>query len=734
MSAPLRLTDPIAAAEPTPATGDASTSPGGLASADRRAFQFDNIVEGLQSGRFGGVKLSGSVPAALVALLDRLDWEPSVRAFAGAMPHIPDRFDAAKIAAVFERLGFAAKRRRVRGRDLAALNGRALAMLPAARARLIERDEFGAVELEDPVTGERLPVGLGTIYDVVEVTRAEAAPLGPRDSWVASVGRRFTNEIWFLAGLIFLSNTLVVASSLWIMAVFDKAIPAQALNTLAMFAVGLVGLLVVDLFLRRLRMRLVARISGRLEYLLGTAMFSKLMAFPTAMITAAPISNQISRLKQFETVRDFFGSTVVAILLEIPFLIFLIGVIALFSPALAGIALAFLIGFAALVGLVFPQITRASGALSRHRGEHQRLILETRARRDQIAAMGLSETWSARVAKATARAVDARLEMERYNRLLSVITTAAPPLSGGVILLWGAAMVIQGDLSGGQLVAVTILVWRFLAPVQHAILAAMRLPETLGLFRQIDAVMRLDSGPRPENATLIRHLDPSIAVENLVVRYAGAASASVAGVSLQIGAGELIVVSGASGSGKTTLLRAIAGQYAAQSGSVRIGGTNIQQIAAADLTDQVGYVSKQNLVFHGTVAQNLFLAAPAARPADLRAVAGELGILKDILALPDGFDTRLNHLAQTEISSSLRIMIAASQVLLRAPKVIVMDEPSSPLGQSYQDHLSAALERRRGEVTVVIASEDTCVQARADQHIVMAAGRIQDIRKKRSEA
>lgn len=736
MSVPMRLMNPIppapkprggAAVVPPHSTPTTTANPGAATGA-RRDFLFDNIAEGLASGRFGGTELVGNLPSALLGLLARMGWDPDVRALAGAMPHVPEAFDVTQFRAVMERLGYTSRGRVALGGEAVHLASSTLVLTPKGEVRLIAPAKRGGHVLRCPFSDEETSLKNLKKYQILTFTvRGRGRDQDGKEAWTARLWRRFSREISLLVGLIFLSNLLVIATSLWIMAVFDAAIPAKALDTLGMFAIGLGGLLTLDVWIRRIRARIIARISGRLEFILGTALFSKLMSFPVSMLTSASISDQISRLKQFETVRDFFNGPVVAVLLEVPFLVLLLFAIGFVSPVLAVISFGFVSLFAMAVVFLYPRIARASKTLSRHRTEHLRLILETLGRRSQIAAMGLSDVWAKRIAASAAQAVDARMAMERHNRILSTLTTAATPLSGGTILLCGAALVIEGQMSGGQLVAVTILVWRLLAPVQQALLVAVRTPELGTLLKQIDALMRIDPNMNVPRSGLVKHLEPRVDVENLVVRYPRAATPALAGVSLQVPAGHMVVVDGPSGGGKSTLLRAIAGQYPAQSGSIQVGGTNIQQVAPQDLAEKIGYITNQSLVFHGTVAQNLFLAAPEARLVDLHDIARELGILDQILALPEGFDTRLNHAQQARMTGGLRTMIAAAQVLLRRPGIILFDAPSAPLRPEQEARLIAAFQARRATTTVFLVSANPSVAQTADLRLVLSGGRLKSL-------
>ncbi|MEM9778278.1 MAG: ATP-binding cassette domain-containing protein, partial [Pseudomonadota bacterium] len=340
-----------------------------------------------------------------------------------------------------------------------------------------------------------------------------------------------------------------------------------------------------------------------------------------------------------------------------------------------------------------------------------------------IARAGIVSVWAQRLDKRNAAAVKARLKLDRVHRFLTVVAGSTTPLAAGTIILLGATLVMQGELTGGTLVAVTILVWRLFAPIQQGLMVATRVPDLARLLSQIDTMMQIGTGEVSRDARISRNLAPRLEAEGLYLRYPGGTSPALNGVNFKVDAGQFVVITGPSGAGKTTLLRAIAGHYAPQSGTVRLGGTNIQQLDHGSLAEGLAYITEAPLIFHGTLAQNLLLAAPNASPAEMRAVVEELGYLELVNALPDGFETRLDFARSSVLTPGLKAMIAVSQAFLRGPGVILMDEPTANMTDEAEAHLLNAIAARHGQTTILMVSHRRDHIGRADLVLSLSSGR-----------
>jgi|GEM_PF-645630 len=703
------------------------TAPQGI---DVDTFDMDTLAEAISAGQLGSVGENGTGIPTLLTVLQMLGWQPDLPALARAMPHLPDQFGLTELRDVARTLGYTSNDARLKGAAIRRAEVVTLVVETTTRKHLVVvRGNSGATRLRNPVTGEEQPLRDGATYAAVTFApkAAETAKARASRRWTADVRQRFSPEIQLLMGLMLVSNLLAIAASFWIMSIFDTAIPAKANDTLVMLMMGLAGIFITDLTVRHIRARIIGHISGRLEYILGTAMFSKLLSFPIEMVASSPINDQISRLKQFETIRDFFNSSVVAVLLELPFLILLLGVIFWLNPLLGGIATGLVVFYAVLGAVFFPSLTRASANYARHRSDHMTVLLETLDQRKTIVRAGMAEVWARRLDALHAKAVEARMTLDRIHRLLTVTAASTTPFAAGTMILIGATLVMQGQLTGGALVAVTILVWRLLAPVQQGLMVATRLPDMIRLLNQIDTMMRIGDVPQSTQARSTDTPDPHVQVGSVFLRYPGSAVAALAGIEFEAKPGQFIGITGPSGSGKTTLLRSISGHYAPQSGTIKLGGTNIRQLGPEKLAKQVAYVTEKSIIFHGTLAQNLRLAAPQATDEDLRLIAEELGYIGLVNAMPDGFDTRLDFARSSVLTPGFKAMIAVSQAFLRAPGVILLDEPTAKLGEEADAHLMAALARRRGKMTILMVSHRQRHLDQADLILSLANGRQTDL-------
>ncbi len=694
----------------------------GQMDAQSRRFALDTLAECLSSGRACGTPLYGPVVNALQDLLGRFDWAVDMRSFVGALPHYPEAFTLTDMRATMHRLGFESRSVQARGKDLDAASPTTLVITPAGMLLPNSDGQPGFFNVET-----RLPQTLEptVFYEcIVFQEHDDAGSAGARESWTKQTLQRFTPEVRNLLALIFLSNTLVILASLFIILIFDKVIPAKAYDTLAALMIGLAGLIAMDLFLRRLRAGLVGRISGRTEYLLGSALFSKLMALRIEMIANASVSEQISRLKQFETVRDIFNGPVVAVLLELPFALMLLATVTVISPMIGLLLIAIIVTFATASAFIFPKLRTASMRYSVARTQHSKLLLETLAQRMQIARSGIGPIWTERLTTSIRRSVERRLKVETQSRNLRTLSTLLTPVCAGAVLVLGAWLVMQGSLQTGVLIATTILLWRLLAPIQQALVAAASLPDIQNLFRQIDGLMALEGTTRTGNVQVWQQISASPGFEGVFFRYPRSAMPTLSNISFSIEEGAFIAVTGPSGSGKTTLLRLMSGLLHPVSGTVSLGGINLDQLPRSVLSQNIGYVSQSPMLFHGTLLQNLTIAAPHASRDEIDGLITSLDLTGDIENLPKGLETRLDHTVQSHLTPGFVSMICLGRALLAKPTVLLLDEPASGLSPEYERAMIGALSARRGRMTCLMVTHRPSHMRQTDLVLSLNSGQM----------
>lgn len=690
------------------------------------ALDEDKLHEKLASGRYGGIPLDGPYVAALSGLLTRLAWTFDARELASAMFHFPEKFDLLELKVVLYRLGYEAVEQARKGCDLQSLPNTALILTADRRLCLIQEATEKERQLIDLDTREIIAIKPKSnyeclLFDIVDKAEHRRATR----SWLSDTWVRFQPEIRLLLGLMLASNVIVILASLSTIKIFDTVLPSRALDTLLGIMIGLAGLILLEFRIRQIRAHLVARVAGRIEYLLGTALFSKLISMPLSMLTANSINDQVGRLKQFETVRDFFNGPVVAVVFELPFAFLLLGIIFYIDTTLGFLSLALMCVYFLITAIMFPKLKRANKQMAAAQQDHAKFLLETLEHREQIFRMGIGDIWQNRLRPKTRRLVTARSKLELVTRVFSTIAGSTTPLGASTTIFVGAGMVIEGHITGGQLIGVTMLSSRLFAPIQQTAICLVRGPELANLFRQIDAMMRIETEAAQERVELTRKIEPSVVFEGVSMRYPKAQNTAISGVTLKVQVGEIVAITGHSGAGKSSLLRLILALYPIQLGSIQLGGININQLNRSEISRNVAYVGDSPTLIHGTISQNLLLSTPDISHDDLIRVTTELGIRDWIENLPQGFQTRLNHEQMTHIPPGVKTLLSVAQALLRDPPILLLDEALSGLPPENETLLLSALMKRRGRKTTLVVTQRPSHHRKFDRVINMVNGRIE---------
>ncbi len=720
-----------ALARPVPYSPD--NRPAGLLHSDAMSgdiadFAYDSLLDGLQSGRFGGMPQDGPGPWVLIDCLRRLEWQVDERAFAAAVPHMPEVFGMTEVQACLGNLGYATTRLRLSRRALETVRGAAIVEGPGGRLRLVEPGP--PVRLVDPVTRKRRRAfALGRHACVL----AEPADLSARRNGkglLTSILIRFRPELHLILALTLVSGLNFVAASLSIGLIFGTVLESRAVDTLAWIVLGVVGIFAFDLGLRRIRSRIVGHLSGRLEYIVSTEIYAKLMGLPIELITGASPGDQLDRLRQFETVRDFFSGPVTTVLLDVPLAaLLLIALFAVSWPSALVVCAAIAV-FALTAALSMPRIRAAQATLADRHGRYEREQGGVIAARRSIVIGGTGAILSARLAVQRRNVARARLEVDRAVQRFGSALGCLSLATNAAVVGSGALLVMAGSMSGGSLIVCTILAMRLLTPIQLSQMIVMRLPELLDLFRQIDALLKLPSAGgagKPADLRRIRpQTDPApLILEGVAFAYAKDAPAVLKGISAGVPPGSLVAVTGRSGAGKSTLLRAIQGLHTLRAGQVRLGRMRLSEMGLKERGALIGQSGDPPFRIYGTVAQNLQFGNPGATGPRMRAVCDELGLTDEIEALPEGFETRLGAGATAADTASWRTRMAIARLLLREPDILLLDEPGAHLSPLEEESLLNALRRRTavGGICLLVTHRPS-VQRSADLVMRLESGRL----------
>lgn len=518
------------------------------------------------------------------------------------------------------------------------------------------------------------------------------------------------------------TNLLMLAPSLYMLQVYDRAVASGNLFTLGMLTVMLVGLLALMGALEYVRNRVVIHAGSRIDELLARRVHQA--AFERGL--AGGQANAAQAARDLNAIRQFLTGNAVFAFFDAPWTPLFLAVMFLFHPWIGLLALMGIVVLAALAWLnerLSHDLLRQAGALSVQATQGVEMQLRNS---DSIEAMGMLDRLF-RLWRSPHRGyVRRQAQASERNALISAISRTLRLALQSLVLGLGAWLVINGRMSGGMMIAGSILMGRTLAPVDQVIAAWRQWATTRLSWDRLRAL--LSAHPeRPERLPL-PHPEGALRVEGASTSPPGApgAAPTLVGVTFALEAGDMLGVIGPSGSGKSTLGRLIGGVWTARAGKVRLDGADIAQWDKERLGPYMGYLPQDVELFAGTVAENIsrFTEAEAvsAQVTDAAVMAGAHDM---ILTLPQGYDTKLGPGGQG-LSGGQRQRIALARALYGHPRLVILDEPNASLDEAGEKALVEALGRlRQRKVTTVLITHRPKVLEVTTKLLVLKEGRAQ---------
>lgn len=687
----------------------------------------DSLAAAIRRGEGEGFEAQSDFSACLMALLDARGWLGSERELAEALPHFANDLSLESLRNVLATLGFRTVARPLKADE--ALDSRLYPCLfldPDGQPSVLACDEEGALCLFDgrqrswrPTDG-RLGDGMAILIAAIE-TDNEPARAEPR--WTRSMLRRLKSRVWQLIGLTFLLNSLSLAGPLFIMAVYDQVIPSGSGRILIPLGVGLLLATVIEFGGRVIRARQIAWLGARLEYIISRSVFRQLLGLAISRTEQAPLSGQISRIREFDGMREMFVGTLVSVLLELPFLVIFLLVIGLLGGWLVLIPLIMLGLFAITGALILPNLKRSVARSAAERSKHYRFLVEFVTNLRTIREAGAAEIWSERFREISGATSLAQYKNGQISFLLQSLAQAIMMAAGGGTIIAGVFLVLAGDMTAGGLIAVMALVWRVLSPINNLFLTMTKSEQIRMSVGQLDQLMQLPGEQTRRHETgVVREWAGAISFNRVGFRYQPNADPALLGISFRIAPQETVAIVGPNGSGKSSILRLIVGLYQPQAGQVMIDGLDVRQIDPSELRRQIAYVPQQCHIFHGTIAQNLRLANPVATDRALIEACEQAGLWEDVKRLPQQLEARFGDQTVWQLNAGFRQRLSLARAYLRNASLFLLDEPAQALDDPGDAAFLRMLETLRGKKTVVMVSHRPSHIRRADKVLRLDAG------------
>ncbi len=522
-----------------------------------------------------------------------------------------------------------------------------------------------------------------------------------------------------------LVNFMSVGSSIFIMVVYDRVLPNSAYESLYALTIGMALVIVFDFILKMLKTYFIDYAGEHVDKNVGDTIFNRLLDAPTAVVTG-PVGATANTFKEFDSVRDFFTSATLSLIVDIPFIFLFIFVIYLIAGPLAYIPLV-AVPIVLLIGVLLqPFLARVSEDLGQHNQEKQSVLVETITGIESIKVLGggdlVKGRWKDAATKQSSRS--------RLSRALAQIAVNSAQSAQQIclvgIVFYGVFLVSEGTVSMGGMVAAVLLSSRTLAPLAQIANLFGRANNAKASYKRLasfmDETQADDVSERNKNAIRREKLG-GLEFKDTTYRYPDADLDTLRGINLKIKEGEKVAILGRNGSGKSTLMKLASGLFKASDGLVMYDGVDIKQLHTEDLSSSVGIVLQDVQLFSGSVRENITMGRENISQEDL-VQAGKLSGLDEFISkIPGGYDLLLSD-GGKGLSGGQRQAIALARSIVHKPSHFILDEPTSAMDMNAENLFINQVGSILKESTMLIVTHRMPLLNLVDRIIVMNEGQI----------
>jgi ATP-binding cassette subfamily C protein LapB len=517
-------------------------------------------------------------------------------------------------------------------------------------------------------------------------------------------------------------NVFALFSAFYIMVVYDRIIPNNAIESLIVLTIGILVIVLFDFLMKVLRGLYTDKASAMVDIEVSDNLFERISR--NEQLISQKTGAVAAVIKDFDSLKDFIASASFVAFVDLPFIILFLFVLYSIGGPVAAVP-AVIVILVIVVGLIIQPVIRKLTYNAAQDGQSkQSVIVEVLSGMETLKTLQgigmLRDRWVNSVDRQGITSAKSKF----WSQLTSNFSQSGQQLSQVGIVVYGVFLIAEGSLTMGSLIACVILSGRTLAPLGQVSNLLGRFNQALTSFSNFGQLMQQPVREMERsNQVRLDSVKGSITMTNLSLTYPEQKEAVIKQLNLSIAAGEKIAIVGKIGSGKTSLLRVIAGLYDSSEGSVKIDNSDVRHMHPDDLRKHIGVVMQIPLLFSGTLKDNLLMGNPEASDEEIVKAAKIANVDEIASNLPNGYDTVLSE-GGRELSGGQRQAICIARAFVGDPTIIIMDEPSSAMDSGSEQQLLNDLKGVLADKTLILITHRGTLLSLVDRVIVFDSGRI----------
>ena len=520
-----------------------------------------------------------------------------------------------------------------------------------------------------------------------------------------------------------LINLFQLVSAFYIMTVYDRVLPNNALDSLLALTIGVGIVIIFDFILKLLRSYFTDIAGSQLDQVVSDKIFKKIISHDNEVLgSPAMVATSV---REFEGVRDFFSSASLVALIDTPFMLLFIGVIAIIGGKVALVPLLIVPLVIIVASSVQPLVKKYSTQTAGHQKGKMGTLLELLNNIEAVRTVAgggfLQKRWEETIQASSKALVKGRT----VNNIATTFSQSALQISSAGIVVVGVFLVSSQSITTGALIACVILSGRILSPLVQIGQLLTRLNSTLIAYRSIDLLMTDVARDEVTNKQKVVALDNGkIQINDL--KYEIDESKILDKINFNLKDGEKLGLVGSVGSGKSSLLKNIIGYILPNSGTVFLSDYDIINIPSKSLREHIGYCSQNIQLFTGSVYDNITSGLENVSEESV-VEAAKLTCCHDfIVKLPGGYNYNLIENGMN-LSGGQRQSIALARALIRKPKILILDEPTSSMDTDTEEKVIKNIFSLPNNPTIIISTHRIQHLVNTDKIAILVAGQISRI-------
>jgi subfamily B ATP-binding cassette protein HlyB/CyaB len=550
-----------------------------------------------------------------------------------------------------------------------------------------------------------------------------------RSPWIRFVGyltpyRKILAHL-FLAT--FVIQVLGVIPPLIIQNILDGVIVHQNVSLLELLIVGLIVANVFSQLMSTVRAYLANFMVRNMDFAMMSQFFRHTMSLPFSFFSSRKTGDIFARFQENQTIRAFLTESTVTTALNLLMVFIYFTIMFVYNVKMTLVLIGFVIPIVALTALATPKIKRYAREVFSASTDSKAFLMEALAGVETIKGMGMERPVRLRWEKKYAKALEVQYRAQAFNILVGLGSQLLNAATTIAILWVGANLVLARELTIGQLIAFNAFMGSVLGPLMGLVSLWSMLNDAGVAMERLGDVLDIEPEQKPEDLAarvILPDLQGEISLSGVYFRYGGSENEYVLeNISFDIKPGELVAIVGRSGSGKTTLAKLLVGFYGPNEGKMTVDGYDLNVIDKACYRTQIGYVMQTNLLFSGTIADNIASGDDAPDRRRIEEVAKMADAHAFISKMPLGYEQVVGERG-IGLSGGQIQRLCIARALYHDPKLLVFDEATSALDtQSESNILGNMHDILKGRTAVIIAHRLSTIM-RADKILVLYEGAI----------